>query len=378
MIHCRFISILVAICLYIQPADAMQKKHIEAFKNYNAALAVNDEKAAIEHSKTAWMAGEEELGDSPTTAVLAYNYAQSIYYSDPANALAPLERTIELSGENLSQYGNEQPLTILLFTSALLDPDDRDKIKEFEKQLLKVAGKKMPPSLVAARGWKFLTVNSIKTKKAAKAIKYGALAEEHYRAIDGGLNVELADTMVMNGIAHVTNKVRTAKNYESAALYFDKAISMFPPQKGINEFDPLLASALAWRAVTRAVLYSDEKNRVHVGSRIAEQEIKLPDTESRVKWAFSRPAGCTVKWEKREKPSIPSSARNRRYQGGVIVGFNFADDGTVANATILAEVPSGTKYGEATRDAILKWKADRSLPEGCRNNYLSTYSYSVY
>ena len=117
-----------------------QKEHVVQYKAYNAALETGDMIAAAEHAEAAWRMAETELGDNPTTAVLAYNYASMMYYAQPVNAIEPLKRVIAITGPSDPQFGAEEPGIMLAYIEAATDSAPRKK-NEVLHQILKAQKK---------------------------------------------------------------------------------------------------------------------------------------------------------------------------------------------------------------------------------------------
>jgi len=84
------LTILAVSIAFFLPAMAYQDQnssetptHITEYKAYMAALDSDDRNAAARHRKAAWDAVEEAHGDHQLTAILAFNYAQLVFMSDP-------------------------------------------------------------------------------------------------------------------------------------------------------------------------------------------------------------------------------------------------------------------------------------------------------
>ena len=101
-------SALCAGLVWACSSGAMEAEptHLREFAAYQAAFAKGDLSATIEHARTAWQAAELELGDSATTAILAYNYARSSFaYADVRDsAAAAYRRTLALSESGISDF----------------------------------------------------------------------------------------------------------------------------------------------------------------------------------------------------------------------------------------------------------------------------------
>ena len=95
MRHMRFLlAVVMSVWLAPTVSSYAQNEHVVHYLAYNKALDDGDSIAATEHAEAAWRTAEAELGDHQTTAILAYNFADQIYYPRPADA-GSFERWIE-------------------------------------------------------------------------------------------------------------------------------------------------------------------------------------------------------------------------------------------------------------------------------------------
>jgi len=67
------VRIIVLAVILIAGGAAAQENYVEAHSAYRNAMAGQDFSSALEFSDTAWRMAENELGEDPTTAILAFN-----------------------------------------------------------------------------------------------------------------------------------------------------------------------------------------------------------------------------------------------------------------------------------------------------------------
>ena len=147
------------------------RKHIEAYAEYNKALEAGDYSGAVQSAERAWRLAEEEIGDHQTTAILAYNYASLIYWRYTAAALEPLERAVEISGENTQIFGEEPATLMLLVVKARHKKAKPIDVENLEAALAIYKDKKSPSQLLYARAFSQRAINEMGRNKFNSAEK---------------------------------------------------------------------------------------------------------------------------------------------------------------------------------------------------------------
>lgn len=368
---CKVLVVWIAI---ITAAQA-QSDHVAHYKAYSEALEQGDLAAADEHAEQAWRAAEGTLGDHQTTAILAYNFANLVYYSRPGSAREPLTRVIELTGENSDLFGNESPGLMLLFVDAVEDKESRPKEKALRKALSDLEEQNPPPNLLAARGWLHVATREMLRSRYERSEKSADFSIRHYTPFKGPGESEVANAYIVGGITRVAGSSRNTTDLREAVSLFDQAIEMFPPQRSIDTFDSQLAIALAWQAAADAAAHSDTSSKFHSGSRLNRRPPEL-DINARVRWENGPPESqaCVMEWEERKPPKFPDSASEEGYLGAVVIGYNL-EAGKVHGARILAEVPAASEFGEVSLASMDEWRASKEPPVECQSNALTTFKF---
>ena len=372
--------------LLVSPAAADYRA---AYRAYTAAMEAGDYAAAEREAENAWRLAETELGDNPNTAVLAVNYAQLVAESAPAKAAEAYERALALAEKGVSD----------------LDPDDlklRARLARFyaapagkgeaEAEALAAAlaayrAAGGPPSHESAHASLRLATDAAAKggdRNLEKAASLADAAAADARALDRADTRLLREALTIAGVARTARRERKAEDIAEAVLLLDEAISLYPPQRAIDAFDPELGYVLAWRAAVGAVANSlGGAPRVSTGTRIPEGEnLKLaleqaarrsPYSDSGVKWAQPHPETCEINWEKREPAEYPRIKLRSGDIGSAVIGYDL--EGTrVVRAVILGEVGD---FGEASRKAALAWTLAEPVAPECARNLITNFAFVI-
>ncbi|MBT8472634.1 MAG: hypothetical protein HKP25_04400 [Marinicaulis sp.] len=127
-------SAAIGLSFFASPALA-QNDHVRHYQAHNDALERGEIAAGIEHAENAWRAAETELGDSETTAVLSYNFANLAYYHFPKRVIEPRERVIAQTGDNHEIFSAEEPKLMLLAVRSFSAKDERAPNKPLRERL---------------------------------------------------------------------------------------------------------------------------------------------------------------------------------------------------------------------------------------------------
>lgn len=369
-----FIAIGSALIVFAGAAAA-QQRHVELYREYNAALEAGDVKTAVEKAESAWRAAEEELGDTQTTAILAYNYATLIYVAAPERAAEPLERVVAIAGEDDAIFGDEPPGLMLAYVSSAANGDNKGLIDALRDRLRAADDAGRAPNVLSARGWFHVGSFELRRKRYDAAAEAIDASLRHYRPLKSAYPAEAAGALIIGGVSKVAGRRRSDNDIIEAHDYFNQAITLFPPQRDIETFDQSLAVAIAWSVVTAAAAATDNPGRPALGSRIPRDPPSL-DPGDGIRWTTPHRdyEQCGFEWKSREAPEYPQSEADRGLLAGVLVGYHL--DGTlVTGARILAEVPHASKFGENTLEAVESWELERPASPECSRNRLTTVQF---
>jgi len=353
-------------------ANAQPGDYAAEYKAYNDAIAKGDNAAASSHAHAAWQAAEEKLGDHKTTAVLAYNYGQYVLFDDTAAALPALERAKALQDAGVAALPVAD-LDVFLAYAAFKASGEKKQAGEKLRATLEArdAGDH-PPNFESASIWLHMALHELNKKKYEDAKVSAARAEASINAALPGEYQSRAQAIIIGGAALLLPRPRELATIDAAHTEFDRARRLFPIQKDIDSFDPVLAQVMAWDTATHAVLISD------VSESIAKETMEKWPEGNPIFENEIDPDECAGDWSQRPHPNYPTRANSWGYIGGVTVGFNIGEDGRVRDARILAEVP-GSVFGKFVLKAMRRWIRERPLDPrpGCTTNLINSFAFMM-
>ncbi len=372
-------ALVFAVFLSAQPALADYKAD---YKSYLAALEAGDLAAAAEAGERAWRAAETELGDHKTTAILAFNFANTVAAQNPAKAIEAYERALALVDRGVSDLSQGEVEIALL--GSRFDRDPSASAARALREALdryRTAGEPATDRTIA--GWRRLALSELGGRSRNPTLDEvdGYLGEAERIAPPD--KRRLAEAQVVAGVGRIAGAKRSDRDIAEAVVLFDRAIAQFPPQAGIDSFDPLLATALAWRGSVKSLISSSGSDPFFkTGSRIAvtddlrkayEEAEAGYDLNGEASFFAGSPAACAVEWAERKPPPYPRGAVIRSSVGTVLIGYDLDETG-VDRAVLLADL-YGTGFGEAAIKAMDAWRLARPVEPACRKNRLTFFNF---
>lgn len=359
-------AILAALAGGISAASA---GYIDQYKKYDAAMKAGDLKDAIEASEAAWNDAEAELGENRLTAILAYNYGLLIYDYAPPKAAAAFARSRDLVARgvaDLSPLEIDLALAASQFASRGGDGADR---KALEAAISAAEFGKTAPTFFLAEAWKLIAQDDFIRDRNAGALKAAEKAIEYGKLLSPAPNRLFAVAYTIGGITTLLKEPRTNATIVRAAEHLDRAIVLFEPQKSIDEFHPLFAKAMVWRASINAL--AETENQTKALGKID----KNLDADALCRWQIARPPHCTVEWDKRTPPRYPSRGLKNGSVGAVLVGYDLSETG-VERAVLIGGV-NGEEFAEAALQSTKNWTLKSAPPPECRKNHVIVFSFVI-
>jgi len=377
----RFI-LTAAFALGASAADADYKSE---YKAYNSAIAAGGIAAALKHGEAAWREAEAEFGDATTTAILAYNFAVLVAETDPAKSLKAFDRAIEIAGK----ADGAVPLA-----EARLRRAEARVRAEFENKayaddlgaLLAASDPAASGSAVEAQalGWRtiaFVRVNARKFRQAKAAADAGALLGSR---IDPPYPRLQREILFLAGLSRVAGDQRNEEDVVEAVALFDRAAQLFPPQRDIDHFDPLLAKIVGWRETVWTIANSyGSMPIIRTGSRLPdgadlksayESAVARSGVENQFRWETPRPAACEADiWEKRKPPIYPSGAQRKGFIGAILIGHDL--DGVGVARTVVLTDFTNAGFGLAALESMRNWRLKPGLDPACWKNNVTIFSF---
>ena len=358
----------------VAAADSTEPEYLLEFRAYRDALERGDAVAAAKHSYNAWQDSDNALGNHRLTAVLAYYHGLLVIFSDKPSARLALNRVAELqelAPDDVDVFELAVYRTYLDFAG---DPGKRRTAAALRDALRDSMATGVPGSPVLAEIWLELGAADLAAGRHGRAIECADSAErmlhdsEDYRS--------LATAKLIRGAAILVEDAIDLSAGLAAHKEFESARSLFPRQMGIDSFDPVLAQVIAWDAAAGAARVSmgggdypphehDNANNHHSDTSVFDRGV-YPDDCGAVEWAVRTP------------PEYPPGALRKNFIGAVLVGFKIADDLTVEDARVLAEVPS-ERFSGAVLTAVQSWRARPLVNENaaCRENQILRATFAI-
>jgi hypothetical protein len=357
-------------------SSADNEQHLIEYRAFREALAAGNGEAARSHAQAAWQAAETGLGDHRDTALLAYNYGRLIVFYDTVNSLVPLRRVNELQASGTADVSAVELRMYLDYAGFATGGFKQRQAKQLRKSLEAFEEDRGASSPDAASIWLRLAAADIAAQQYRNALKSATRAEAAIVSALPDQPRELAEAILIAGIARLVPHPRTIDDVQTAHNEFGRAHRLFPPQKDIETFDLLLAQILAWDGAATAALKS-----------LGEQDYPRPEDDAigesgplpkMFEYQLDESMDCAkVKWLERRSPQFPRSALLSGSIGAVIVGFRLGDDLTVRDARVLAEVPSA-RFGESALRTMAQWRAKELPGDGpaCHENLVMRFTFS--
>lgn len=360
----------------ISPVAATESddpSYLIEYRAYLQAARSGDTEGAVRHARVAWQSAEQLLGDDRHTAILAFNFGRLQLYRDADAALPALRRAEALQKSGVADLPQAELRLYLAYGVYATSGKQEEDLQTLRKALEASTAELSDGSVDLANIWTLLTTEDFAAGRFGDAVDSAASAEAAIRAAAPDDSRVLAEVILVGGAARLLPPRRMRKQLLAAHREFRRARRLFPPQKDIEHFDPLLAQVLAWDAAAGAInetKYQSGFQRVAV-----EGEEPLPplfESGGMVDKSCSK-----LTWSNREPPEYPEDAQRSGYVGAVLIGYSIDDDLRVSDPKILAEVPA-LKFGYAAASSMSDWRlaSPPSDDPACRRNLLVTIKFA--
>jgi hypothetical protein len=374
-----------AVCV-IAAAPALADYKSE-YKAYMAAINSGDAGAALNHGEAAWRQAEAEIGDNATTAILAYNYAVLAADVYPAKGVEAFNRAIELA--ETPAFAGAIPLQEALMrraeTRVRAEPDNDAFAKDLEALLSAADAGDATMIEAQAMGWRSLAAIRISEKKLDRARKAADVSVALSAKLDSPDPRLQREALFLAGLARIAGDMRTEQDVAEAIALFDRSALLFPPQRDIDHFDPLLAQAIAWRQSVKALAESyGGTPTIKLGSRLPDGEdlkaaYERADAKSALEeeffWETPHPEICRTAdiWSERKPPSYPTRALRKGGIGAILVGYDV--DGTGVSRTVVLADFTEAGFGAAAVASMKDWRLKPGLDPACWKNLTTIFMF---
>lgn len=326
-------------------AGADEAPYVIEYQASRAALKSGDADAAARHALRAWQSAEQVLGDDRLTAILAYNYGHLVLFVDPQSADAAMSRAVELQeagigdldGIDLNLYA-----AYAAFKAAGFPVTRAGQLRNSLEQREAEAGKGDFAEHIPI--WLELASAYLDDRHFEDAAASADRAETLFRRAQPEDRRPLAAALLVGGMARLAQQPRTVERIQQAHNALVRARQLFPPQKSIQDFDPMLAEILAWGAIADESLdWSGNDDYPDHADLDPDSPHSLPNLL--IDGAASR---CEVReWPDWDRSAIPVhkfrdlylNDYQTGYVGGIVVGVHVSEDLAITDVRVLAEAP---------------------------------------
>lgn len=340
--------------------------HVTEYAAYRKAFEAGDVAAALRHGENAWSEAERALGDDPTTAVLAYNYAR-LAFAFPASAeraQQAYERALSLSERGIGDLSTRDVRIGLAEVRLIRRESEAEVADQLARLLTERRESGQAPSDLSAHAWKTLAIARMRDMRHDEVLAYADIAAAEAAALQPPDQQVQVDALVLGAMARLSRlgQEKDQALINQAIERLDRVIALYPAQADIDSFDPLLAKALMWRASVQAMV-GVERDPVDLPSLIRMQP-------------GSRPSGCPdlAGLLSRTDLVYPQNALDAGRVGAVLVGLDFNGSG-VERVVVLAE-PAGTGFGSATEESLQRWTLSQPVSRECGRNHVTFVTFT--
>lgn len=366
----KLVLSLGAITMLFAPMSAKsQESYKKHFSAYQSAHTSGDMATARAEAEAAWKAAEEALGDNKLTGILAYNYGSLMILHDQGKAVKPLKRAKKLVKAGVSDLPQDVIDAYLAYASYSKTPSGKTAVK-LRQSLTPLLGPNAVPELDDTFMWLNMAMRESKQMRlwhAGPAAHNVVLAIEA-RNLEDASRPALNNALIIRAAAGLSGRERTPPRIAIALNDLDRLINSFGTQKDAHAVDPVLSTALAWKAVALQEL-KDQGEPSPIPS-------KTPSLEAVFMSHAGRPVDCKVNWAKQTEANFLSSGVFPGYVGAALISYDITRSGKIENAKLLTQVPNVLLGSEAMR-TFKKWELATPPVDhaGCRKNQIASFVY---
>lgn len=366
-------AVLVVTLIVGGVAAAQEETYRVEYRASRAALDAGDTEGAAKHARAAWQAAEETLGEDSQTGILAYNYAKLAVFSDSAGARSALRRVNELRKAGRGQFRDEELELYSAYAEFAAELYGRRRAERLRERL-EAWGADRDLGVDVVVMWLNLGQAYIGAKQYRQAQESAQRAEAAILSSQPDNYNFHASAVLINGLAGLLTDPRSVRRVQAAHREFSRARRLFPPQKDLDNFHPLLARIIAWDGAAKAALRSLGLENF--------PDRDDPDYVAQARsplFAHEQDASCSkLEWIDRRPPDFPRKELNSGMIGAVYVGFALGDDRRVRDARVLAEIPQA-RFSEKALESMSAWLA-KEVPPGnplCYRNLVTLFTFVI-
>lgn len=323
---------------------------------FDAAVGEERFDDAINEGLSEWRAAEEALGDSPTTAVLAFDVAALIArHASVVDALEPASRAMELAQDG-SAGDAVHPLdaAVIVGLAEVYEESSRATVRRLHRTLEARDDAGLADDALSMAAWLRVEADAYSRQRWVRAIETGRRARRAAVSLGPTMAAAAGNAALMEGTAALI-----LRRYDSGLRAFEGGLNAYPDDTSVFD-DPMVARLMAWRAAATVEALSSW-DRSDIRARLSHADTR--------RLGASKPSlqACEAmpeEWESRDPPRYPGGRATRSDVGAAIVAYDFLLDGRTTNIRVLASVPSAAhgEFDDATVEAVETWRIH--VPEG--------------
>lgn len=262
-----FAGLLTLVVSAIALAEATHLTHYAA---YTEAFGQGRLAESMRHARSAWGAAEQELGDSPTTAILAYNYARLAFAYEQTREPAEqaYRRVLALNERGIGDF-RRADLQIALTELALGGADPVASAEQLETLLWQRRREQLDATTLSAHAWLSLATEQLRQLDRAAAARHAdiaALEAESLQPVD----VDLAsEAYLLAAVARLSGShcVDYPEQIAMAIDGLEQSIALVSPLPTNPTLAARHATALQWRESAQQLADRLRRSRSHVNAQ---------------------------------------------------------------------------------------------------------------
>lgn len=362
----RTLIVTASVFLLISPASSQPRNEVlENYRAYQAALERRDIPAAEAAAENALAASEARDGDGGQTAILALNLAITrLTLGDNPGALAAAQRAFALA--EAGARGVEPTFAELILGRAELaagvvgGADRLERVLTSEHAAATLAPDELYMAASQLGTWAVRESQFARARSAwATAARFASGAPLGAAYSLAGARIGEATSIILDEWQRVGERMDIERAHEAYSL-LDEAAALLSPLSNIESHDreltlaqSALAQTMAWRAVLRAKLRTDQQELPPDWGE-AEGDGDAAEIGPRDLTRIR----CPFRLVARPRPVFPRSSQQRLQVGSVVIRLTIDDAGTITGWNTAAHV-GDVRFVEAVESVVGYWRIER-------------------
>jgi tetratricopeptide (TPR) repeat protein len=365
----RSLLVSVAAVVTFPGAATAQDDVFEHFDAYNAAMDEGRFEDAVVAGFAAWRGAEAAWGDSPDTAVIAYNIASLLVRTGrAAEAVEPAARLYALAESGAA--GGEVPLNDAALILGLAEFGKSGGSSGADRLREGLDGRNAPSSVddLVARGLINLAVEAQGRRRWRDATRHAREARAVATRLGPSSWSLVVDAASFEAVAAVSDN-----EWTDARGAYREALRAYP-ESATPASDARLASLMAWEFAAAMVLKTQFERQGRTGTNFSPtDENERFEREGPVRTQ----ASCYSLVQPRRDVDFPYSEAWKGQYGALIVTYDVNRNGALENVFVRATAPANldAQFSNEVMDEVPFWRA--SVPADAADYCLKDQSVIV-